>query len=249
MRKSALKCSAQPFGRIAAVRFTKSFMSSTKSPVRIGHQWWSGEKLSLFLKEILRLRVNFFYRLVVKFFATSTTSVSGTLSIFNLPNGKWICGNTNLRGQENMFWNHLWIPSWRPIIFGQTQRRRTLYNTRGRWSFRKKGQKKWCIVFRKMMMVTMNPSIIKMNISLSGEIMTIVFTMNWMIITMEILVGFVGQMITENPGCSSARSKILNCFPGALNILNQVAGTVQRTFEYKMYYSDQSSYQLFWPGW
>ena len=113
----------------------------------------------------------------------------------------------------------------------------------------KEGQNKWCIVFRKIkMMVTMSPNIIKMNISLSGEIMTVVFTMNRMIITMEILVGFVGQMITENPGCSSAWSKILDCFPGALNILNQFAGTVQRTFEYKMYYSDQSSYQLFWPA-
>ena len=93
-----------------------------------------------------------------------------------------------------------------------------------------------------MMMVTMNPSIF------AREIMTIVFTMNRMIITIEILVGFVGQMITENPGCSSARSKILDCFPGALNILNQFAGTVQRTFEYKMYYSDQSSHQLFWSA-
>ena len=35
--------------------------------------------------------------------------------------------------------------------------------------------------------------------------MTIVFTMNRMIITMEILVGFVEQMITENPGCTSAQ--------------------------------------------
>ena len=145
------------------------------------------------------------YRLVVKIFATSTSSVSGTLSIFNLPNRKGICGNTNWGGHVNMFWNHLWIPSWRPIIFGQTQCKRTLYYTRGRWRFKKKGQKKWCIVFRKMMMVTMNPSIIKMNISLSGEIMTIVFTMNRMIITMEILVGFVEQMITENPGCTSAQ--------------------------------------------
>ena len=125
MRKSVLKCCARPFGRIAAVRFTKSFMSSTKSPVHIGRQWWSEDKLSLYIKEILRLRVHFSYRLVVKIFATSSTSVSGTLSIFNLPNGKWICGNTNWRGQGNMFWNHLWIPSWRSIIFGQTQHRRT----------------------------------------------------------------------------------------------------------------------------
>ena len=60
-----------------------------------------------------------------------------------------------------------------------------------------------------------------MKISLvAGEMMTIVFTINRMIITMEILVGFVGQMITKNPVCSSARSKILDCFLGALNILN-----------------------------
>ena len=65
------------------------------------------EDLSLFMKEILRLQVHFSYRLVVKIFATSTTSVSGTLSIFNLPNRKGICGNTNWGGHGNMFWNHL----------------------------------------------------------------------------------------------------------------------------------------------
>ena len=165
-----------------------------------------------------------------------------TLSIFNLPNGKWICGNTNWRGQGNMFWNHLWIPSWRSIIFGQTQHRRTLYYTRGRWPFKK--------LFYEDDDDGDNESEYHQDEHIfAGEIMTIVFTMNRMIITMEILVGFVGQMITENPGCSFAWSKILDCFPGALNILNQFAGTVQRTFEYKMYYSDQSSYQLFWSGW
>ena len=65
------------------------------------------EILKFFMKEILRLRVHFSYRLVVKIFATSTTSVSGTLSIFNLPNRKGICGNTNWGGHGNMFWNHL----------------------------------------------------------------------------------------------------------------------------------------------
>ena len=99
------------------------------------------------MKEILRLRVHFSYRLVVKIFATSTTSVSGTLSIFNLPNRKGICGNTNWGGHGNMFWNHLWIPSWRSIIFDQTQRRRALYYTRGQWPFKKKRVKRSGVLF------------------------------------------------------------------------------------------------------